>query len=108
MLLTGSRSEGRPMNKSLSFYGREKELEQLRQLYADHRNALIVGPAGIGKTPLMRHVRQTCPLLLCEKTSSPRRICDGLERDLGWRRSKLNVIERKMRLIGYPILRLEH
>ena len=87
------------MNKSLSFYGREKEVEQLRQLYADHRNALIVGPPGIGKTALMRHLRQTCPLLLCEETSSLRRICDGLERDLGWRHYKLNVIERKKRLI---------
>ena len=89
------------MNKSLSFYGCEKEVEQLRQLYADHRNALIVGPAGIGKTALMRHVRQNCPLLLCEETSSLRRICDGLERDLGWRHYKLNVIERKKRLIDY-------
>jgi len=89
------------MNKSLSFYGREKEVEQLRQLYADHRNALIVGPAGVGKTALMRHVRQNCPLLLCEETSSLRRICDGLERDLGWRHYKLNVIERMKRLIEY-------
>jgi predicted ATPase len=89
------------MNKSLSFHGREKKVEQLRQLYADHRNVLIAGPAGIGKTALMRHVRQACPLLLCEETSSLRRICDGLERDLGWRHYKLNLIERKKRLIEY-------
>jgi len=89
------------MNRSLSFYGREKEVEQLRELYADYRNVLVVGPAGIGKTALMRHVRQKCPLLLCEETSSLRRICDGLERDLGWRHYKLNVIERKKRLIDY-------
>ena len=89
------------MNKSLSFYGREKEVEQLRQLYADHRNALIVGAPGIGKTALVRHVRQVCPMLLCEETSSLRRICDSLERELGWRHYKLNVIERKNRLIEY-------
>jgi hypothetical protein len=89
------------MNKSLSFHGREKEVEQLRQLYADHRHALIVGPAGIGKTALIRHLRQSCPLLHCEETSSLRRICDCLERELGWRHYKLNVIERKNRLIDY-------
>lgn len=89
------------MNKSLSFYGREREIEQFRQLYADHHNALLVGPAGIGKTALLRQVRQICPLLLCEETSSLRRICDGLERDLGWRHRKLNVIEQKNRLIDY-------
>lgn len=89
------------MNKSLSFHGRGKEVEQLRQLYADHRHAVIVGPAGSGKTALVRQVRQVCPLLHCEETSSLRRICDCLERDLGWRHYKLNVIERKNRLIDY-------
>ena len=89
------------MNKSLPFHGRENELEELRQIYAERRHALIVGPAGIGKTALLRQVRQTCPLLLCEETSSLRRICDCLERELGWKHYRLNVIERKNRLIEY-------
>lgn len=89
------------MNKSLSFYGRRKEVDELRQFYADHHNLLIVGPAGIGKTALLRHLRQTCPLMLCEESSSLQRICDCLERELGWRHYKLTVVERKTRLLEY-------
>jgi hypothetical protein len=62
---------------------------------------LIVGPAGIGKTALLRQARQQFPFLLCEETSSLRRICDGLERELGWTHRKMNVIERKNRLLRY-------
>jgi hypothetical protein len=36
-----------------------------------------------------------------EETSSLRRICDSLERQLGWTHSKLIVIERKNRLLEY-------
>jgi len=89
------------MNKSLAFFGRDKELEQLRSLHALRKYVLIVGPAGIGKTALLRQIRQHCPLLICEKTSSLRRICDGLERQLGWIHHKLNVIERKNRLLAH-------
>jgi hypothetical protein len=89
------------MNKSLAFFGREKEIEQLRSFHASRKHVLIVGPAGIGKTALLRHVRQNCPLLLCEETSSLRRICDRLELQLGWTHRKLNVIERKNRLLAY-------
>ncbi|MFY9983894.1 MAG: AAA family ATPase [Chthoniobacterales bacterium] len=89
------------MNKSLAFTGREKEIQRLGALYADRRHVVIVGPAGIGKTALLRQVRQICPFLLCEETSSLRRICDGLERQLGWGHRKMNVIERKNRLLAY-------
>lgn len=89
------------MNKSLAFFGREKQIERLSHLHALHKSVLVVGPAGIGKTALLRQVRQSCPLLICEESSSLRRICDSLERQLGWTHRKLNVIERKNRLLAY-------
>jgi hypothetical protein len=89
------------MNKSFAFFGREKETEQLRSLHALRKHVLIVGLAGIGKTALLRQIRQQLPLLICEDTSSLRRICDSLERQLGWTHYKLNVIERKNRLLAH-------
>jgi predicted ATPase len=89
------------MNKSLAFIGRAKEMARLCALYAEKKHVVIVGPAGIGKTALLQQVRQSCPLFLCEETSSLRRICDGLERQLGWKHYKMNVVERKNRLLAY-------
>lgn len=89
------------MTADASFVGRRKEIEQLRRAYAKGRHVLIVGPAGIGKTAVLRFAHHQLRLLLCEETSSLRRICEGLERQLGWDHYKLNVIERKNRLLAY-------
>ena len=88
------------MNKRFVFFGRQKEVEQLGALHALRKYVLIVGPAGIGKTALLQLIRQHCPLLLCEETSSLRRICDSIERELGWTYHKLNVIARKNKLLA--------
>src|SRR5439155_2476922 len=90
-----------PMNKNFGLFGRGKEIDQLLSLYASRKHVLIVGPAGIGKTALLRQARRHCPLLLCEETSSLRRICGSVERQLGWSHHKLDVIERKNRLLVY-------
>jgi hypothetical protein len=89
------------MIHSLAFAGHEKEIAHLRDLYSVRKCVLLVGPAGIGKTALLQQIRQQFPLLLCEETSSLRRICDGLERQLGWTHYKMNVVERKNRLLQY-------
>jgi hypothetical protein len=89
------------MNKSLAFFGRQELIENLRILYARRKHVLIVGAKGIGKTALLRQVSHSCPILLCEETSSLRRICDSLERQLGWTHSKLIAVERKNRLLSY-------
>jgi predicted ATPase len=96
-----------PVKSSGLFVGRKKEIEQLRAACGARRHVLIVGPAGIGKTALLRHVRQHSPLLLCEETSSLRRICESLERELGWTHRNMNVIERKNRLLSYLARRNE-
>ena len=83
------------MNHSLAFAGHEREIWHLRDLYSERKCVLLVGPVGIGKTALLQHMRQQLPMLLCEETSSLRRICDGLERQLGWTHYKMNAIERQ-------------
>jgi hypothetical protein len=95
------------MNKSFAFFGREREVNELRSLHALRKHVVIVGSAGVGKTALLRQVQQHCALLICEETSSLRRIGDSLERQLGWTHHKLNVIERKNRLLAYLIRRGE-
>jgi hypothetical protein len=87
------------MNKSFVFLGRHKEEQQLRALHAMRRHVLIVGAAGIGKTALLQHVRELSSILICDDSSSLRRICDSLERQLGWAHYKLNVVQRKNRLL---------
>jgi SH3-like domain-containing protein len=89
------------MNNSFAFLGRENEIERLRSLHALRENVLLIGPAGIGKTALLRQIQRQCPVLISEETSSLRRICDSIERQLGWAHRKLNVIERKNRLLVY-------
>jgi hypothetical protein len=89
------------MNKSLAFFGRQALIENLCVLYAQRKHVLVVGTEGMGKTALLQQVIHSCPMLLCEETSSLRRICDSLERQLGWKHYKLNVVERKNRLLAY-------
>ena len=89
------------MNKSLAFFGRQGLIENLWVFYAQRKHVLIIGVEGIGKTALLRRVSQVCPMLLCEESSSLRRICDSLERQLGWTHCKLNVVQRKNRLLAY-------
>src|SRR6266704_3580774 len=89
------------MNKSLGFVGRQNDLRNLQSLYTQRKHVLLLGMRGVGKTALLRQLRQNFPLLICDETSSLRRICDGLERELDWTHRKMNVIERKNRLLTY-------
>ena len=89
------------MNEGKLFVGRRKELAKLQKAYSNKGHVLITGEAGIGKTALLRQARVYFPLLLCEETSSLGRICEDFERQFGWSLRKLNVIERKNRLLPY-------
>ncbi len=44
-----------------AIYGRDAELEQLRQLVARRRSFLLHGPAGVGKTLLLKHLAGEVP-----------------------------------------------
>jgi putative ribosome biogenesis GTPase RsgA len=44
------------MSLALPFVGRKKELAQLQRLHAERKHALILGPAGVGKTTLVNHL----------------------------------------------------
>lgn len=95
------------MSETHGFVGREKEIRQLAHAYRNRRHVLIAGPDGIGKTALLRHAQNRFQLMVCEETSSLRRICESLERHLGWTHRKMNLVERKNRLLPYLARRAE-
>jgi energy-coupling factor transporter ATP-binding protein EcfA2 len=80
---------------------RDQLLEELRRLHSQQENVLLIGPAGIGKTTLLRTLSETLPLTICDETSSLGRICDRLERQIGWSHNGLGLIVRKNRLLEY-------
>jgi AAA ATPase domain len=102
-----------PLNHSLGFAGREKEIMRLRELYSARKCVLLVGPAGVGKTALLQQIRQQSSMFLCEETSSLTRIFDCLEQQLAWEHNKMKLVERKNRLLrhlgglGEPVV-LDH
>jgi hypothetical protein len=77
------------------FIGRTKETKRLIGFYKQRKHVLLIGALGIGKTVLIQHVRESCPFFLCRDSSSLGRICDGIEKQLGWPRTERNVTQRK-------------
>ena len=87
------------MNLLLPFVGRKKETAQLQRLHAQRKHALILGPAGVGKSALVAHLRKRQPLVLCSQSETLGRICEHLETELNLPAPHLPVVRRKNRLI---------
>ena len=80
------------------FVGRERELSQLGALHAQRKHVFIIGPAGVGKSALVEHLREQLSLLVSGKSAHLGGICEGLEPQLGLAPAGLKLLERKKRL----------
>jgi hypothetical protein len=89
------------MTNSALFVGRGKLLSRLNKLYIERKHVLITGPAGIGKTALLRQACSHLQFLTCEQSTNLSRICDDLERQADFRDHNLKIVERKNRVLAY-------
>jgi hypothetical protein len=78
--------------------GREREISQLGALHAQRKHVLIIGPAGVGKSALVEHLREQLSLLVSGKSAHLGEICEGVEPQLGLTGAELKLLERKKRL----------
>ncbi len=74
-------------------------MAQLRRLHTRHGHVLIVGPEGVGKSALIKHLRGTLPLVLCAQSGTFGEICNHLEPELDSFAPHLALIQRKNRLL---------
>ena len=95
MRVTGATNR---LKAALPFVGRGKEVARLTQLHAQRKHVLLLGPAGVGKSALLAHLRGQLPLLLCPHSERLGEICDSLEMELGLSAEDLKLVKRKQRL----------
>jgi hypothetical protein len=88
------------MTNSPLFVGRTKLLSLLSKLYSERKHVLITGPAGIGKTALVRQASLHLQFLTCEQSTNLSQICNDLERRTDFRHHNLKILERKNRLLA--------
>jgi hypothetical protein len=84
---------------TLPFVGRRKEVAQLERLHAQAKQALILGPVGVGKTELVRHFASRLPLLICPESVRLSEIYSALEGQLGLDAGDLKLVPRKNRVL---------
>jgi hypothetical protein len=83
----------------LPFTGRGKELARLKQLHAQRRHILILGPAGVGKSALIERIRAPFGLCICPNSERLSEICEALEREFQQEPGGLHLVRRKNRLL---------
>jgi hypothetical protein len=82
------------------FIGREKELAALLELHRLRRNVLIVGSPGVGKSALLRQVRDRLPLLLIHRAVRLKDLFNSLEEQLELEQIQVSVTEAKNNLLA--------
>ena len=87
------------MSFVLPFVGWRKEVAQLRQLHAQRKHVLILGTAGVGKSALVSHLRESLDLCICPASERLGEICDWLERELELESTEQRLVRRKARLL---------
>jgi len=66
-----------------SIYGRDTEIDQIRQLLSGHRSFLLHGPSGMGKTLLLKHLAEELPeMLYCAESVGSQRVFQALAGEL--------------------------
>lgn len=83
----------------LPFVGRQKETARLKHLHAQRKHALILGPAGVGKTSLVDHLKAELGVLVSPQSEHLVSICESLEAELGLNAGGLKLPQRKQRLL---------
>jgi predicted ATPase len=87
------------MSLALPFACRKKEVSRLQRLHAQRKHALVLGPAGVGKTALVNHLKEKLGLLICPQSEHFGSICESLETQLGFAADDLKLPQRKKRLM---------
>ena len=80
------------------FVGRQKEMARLCEVHAEQKHALILGPAGVGKSALVGQAREQLSLLVSARSAHLGEICEGLEPQLGLEPAGLRLLQRKQRV----------
>ncbi len=88
----------KPFRFRLPFVGRSRELCRLQQIHARRAHALILGPAGVGKSTLVAQLCEKLDLLVCPDSARLGLICQALEGRLGVHADHATLPRRVQRL----------
>jgi len=84
---------------ALPFVGRHKAAARLEHFHAQQKHALVLGPAGVGKSSLVNWLKDKLGLLVSPQSERLASICESLETGLGLEVGGLKLPQRKQRLL---------